>query len=74
MAMRHAGHQHRSEDELGWRESERADPSRSREEQSLLDDTQEAGDSDRVVLVIVALALLFILIMTYFVAQMPQKP
>ena len=33
-----------------------------------------AGDSNRVVLVIVVLALLFIVIITYFVAHMPQKP
>jgi hypothetical protein len=72
--MRQAGHQHRREDELGCRETKKADPSRSREEQSVLDDTQGAGDSDRVVLVIVALALVFIVIMTYFVAQMPLKP
>lgn len=71
MAMR-PGHQHRGEDELGCRE--KADPSRSREERSGLDDTQEAGDFDRVVLVIVVLALIFILVMTYLVAQMPQKP
>ena len=71
--MRQAGHQHRREDEQG-RETEKGDPSRSREEQSVLDDTQEAGDSDRVVLVIVALVLLFIVIMAYFVAQMPPKP
>ena len=70
--MRQAGHQHRREDELGCRETKKADPSRSREEQSVLDDTQ--GDSERVVLVIVALALVFIVIMTYFVAQMPLKP
>ena len=74
MAMRQAGHQHRREDELGCQESKKADLSRSREEQSVLDDTQGAGDSDRIVLVIVALALVFIVIMTYFVAQMPLKP
>ena len=72
--MRHAGHQHRSEDELDCREGENADSSRNPEEQSVLDDTQGAGDSDRVVLVIVALALVFIVIMTYCVAQMPLKP
>jgi hypothetical protein len=71
--MRQARHQHRREDER-CRETEKGDPSWSREERSVLDDTQEAGDSDRVVLVIVALALLFIVIMTYFVAQMPPKP
>ena len=67
--MRHAGHQHRSEDELGCREDENADGSRSPEEQCVLDDAQDAGDSNRVVL-----ALIFIVVMTYFVAQMPQKP
>ena len=72
--MRQAGHQHRREDELDLRETEKSCPSRSREEKSVLDDTQEAGDSSRVVLVIVALALVFIAIITYFVAQMPQKP
>ena len=46
----------------------------SREQKSGLDDTQEAGDSSRVVLVIVALALVFIGIITYFVVQMPPKP
>jgi hypothetical protein len=72
--MRQAEHQLRREDELGCRKAEKGDPSRRREEQSVLDDTQEAGDSNRVVLVIVALALVFIVIMTYFVAQMPLKP
>ena len=72
--MRQAGHQHQREDELDFRETEKSRPSRSREEKSALDDTQEAGDSGRVVLVIVALALVFIAIITYFVAQMPQKP
>ena len=72
--MRHAGHQHRSEDELDCREGENADSSRSPAEQSVLDDAQDAGDSNRVVLVIVVLALIFIVVMTYFVAQMPQKP
>ena len=52
----------------------RTDPPQSLEEQSVLDDTQDAGESNRVVRVIVALALIFIGIMTYFVAQMPQKP
>ena len=70
--MKQAGHQHRREDEQG-RETKKGDRG-SREEQSVLDDTQEAGDSDRVVLVIVALVLLFIVIMAYFVAQMPPKP
>ncbi len=73
MAMRQAGHQHRREDELDFRETEKSNPSRSREEKSALDDTQEAGDSSRVVLVIVALALVFIAIITYFVAQMPHE-
>jgi len=72
--MRLAGHQHRSQDELGFRETEKGDPSRSREEQFVLDDTPGAGDSNRVVLVIVVLALMFMAIITYFVAQMPQKP
>jgi hypothetical protein len=72
--MRQAGPQHRRKDELDCRETEKGDPSRSREEQSVPDDTQEVGDSDRVVLVIVVLALLFIVIMTYFVARMPPKP
>jgi hypothetical protein len=72
--MRHAGHQHRSEDELGCREGENADSSRSPEEQCVLDDAQDAGDSNKVVLVIVVLALIFIVVMAYFVAQMPQKP
>ncbi len=43
------------------------------QEQSVLDETEGAGDSNRVVLVIVVLALLFIVIITYFVAHMPQK-
>jgi|GEM_PF-3435278 hypothetical protein len=72
--MRHAGHQHRSEDELDCREGENADSSRNPEEQCVLDNAQDAGDSNRVVLVIVVLALIFIVVMTYFVAQMPQKP
>jgi hypothetical protein len=72
--MMQAGHQHRREDELDLRETERSPLSRSREQKSVLDDTQEAGDSSKVVLVIVALALVFIAIITYFVAQMPQKP
>jgi hypothetical protein len=71
--MREAGPQHRREDELDFRET-KSRPSRTREEKSALDDTQEAGDSARVVPVIVALALVFIVIITYFVAQMPQKP
>jgi len=71
--MRQGG-QHRREDELDSRETEKSHPSRNREEKSKLDDTQETADSSRVVLVIVALALVFIAIITYFVAQMPQKP
>ena len=74
MAMRQSGHEDRREDGLDFRETEKSRPSRSREEKSALDDTQEAGDSSRVVLVIVALALVFISIITYFVAQMPRKP
>ena len=74
MAMRQAAHQHRRQDELDLRETEKSRPSPSREEKSVLDDTQGAGDSSRVVLFIVALALVFIMIMTYFVAQMPRKP
>ena len=72
--MRQAGHQHRRADELDFREAESSDPSRSPEKKSALDHVQEAGDSGRVVTVIVALALLFIAIITYFVAQMPQRP
>ena len=72
MALRQAGHQHRREDELDLRETEKSRPSLGREG-SALDDTQEAGDSSRVVLVIVALALVFIAIITYFVAPMPQN-
>ncbi len=72
--MRQAGHQHQREDELDFRETEKSYSSQSREQKSALDDTQEAGDSGRVVLVIVALALVFIGIITYFVAQMPTKP
>ena len=72
--MRQGGPQHRREDELDVRETEKSRASWNREEKSELDDTQETGDSSRVVLVIVALALVFIAIITYFVAQMPQKP
>jgi hypothetical protein len=50
------------------------EPSRRREENAGFDDTQGTDNSSRVVLVIVALALVFIAIMTYFVAQMPRKP
>ena len=59
---------------MGCREGENADSSRNPEEQCVLDNAQDAGDSNRVVLVIVVLALIFIVVMTYFVAQMPQKP
>jgi len=73
--MSQTGHQHQREDELGCRKTENADPSRGREEESVLDDAQDAGDSNKnVVVVIVVLALIFIVVMTYFVAQMPQKP
>jgi len=72
--MRQAGGQDRGEEELGCQEPETSTPSRSREENSVFDDTQATGNSSRVVLVIVALALVFIAIMTYFVAQMPRKP
>jgi len=72
--MRQAGHQDRRKDELGCREPEKSTPSRRREENAGFDDTQGTGNSSRVVLVIAALALVFIAIMTYFVAQMPQKP
>ena len=74
MAMRQAGHQHRRDDELDARDAEKSRSSRSRGEKLALDGTQEAGDSSRVVLVIVALALVLIAIITYFVAQMPPKP
>ena len=59
---------------MDCREGENADSSRNPEEQCVLDNAQDAGDSNRVVLVIVVLALIFIVVMTYFVAQMPQKP
>ena len=72
--MRQAEHQDRNEDELDCQEPAKPTPSRSREENSVFDDTQAIGNSSRVVLVIVALALVFIAIMTYFVAQMPRKP
>jgi hypothetical protein len=42
--------------------------------EAVFDDTQGTGDSSRVVLVIVALALVFIAIITCFVARMPPKP
>jgi hypothetical protein len=73
MALRQAGHQHRRKDRLSRRKTEKGDPSRNHEEQSVLDETGGAGDSNRVVLAIVVLALLFIVIITYFVAHMPQK-
>jgi len=72
--MRQAGREERGEEELGCREPETSTSSRSREENSVFDDTPGTGNSSRVVLVIVALALVFIAIMTYFVAQMPRKP
>ena len=72
--MSQSGHQYQGQNELDFRETEKSRPSRSREEKSALDGTQEAGNSGRVVLVIVALALVFIGIITYFVAQMPMKP
>jgi len=72
--MRQAEHQDRKEDELSCREPEKSTPSLSREEKSVFDDTPGTGNSSRVVLVIVALALVFIAIMTYFVVQMPRKP
>ncbi len=72
--MSQSGHQYQRENELDIRETEKSPPSRSREEKSALDGTQEAANSGRVVLVIVALALVFIGIITYFVAQMPVKP
>jgi len=72
--MRQAEHQDRKEDELGCREPEKSTPSRRSEENAVFDDTPGSGDSSKVVLVIVALALVFIAIMTYFVAEMPQKP
>jgi hypothetical protein len=68
--MSQPGHQYQRENEF----DEKSRPSRSREKESSLDGTQEAGNSGRVVLVIVVLALVFIGIITYFVAQMPQKP
>jgi hypothetical protein len=74
MAMSQAGHRQRREDKLDFRETEKSRPSRSRERKSALDEMQETSDSSRVVLVIVALALVFIAIISYFVAQMPQKP
>jgi hypothetical protein len=38
------------------------------------DPHQPAGDSGKVVWVIVALALIFIATISYFVAQMPRRP
>ena len=73
MALRQAGHQHRRKDRLSRRKTEKGDPSRNHAEQSLLGETEGASDSNRVVLAIVVLALLFIVIITYFVAHMPQK-
>jgi hypothetical protein len=72
--MRHAEHEDRREDELSCGESEKSTVSRSSKEESVFDDTQSSVNSSRVVLVIVALALVFIAIMTYFVGQMPRKP
>ena len=74
MAMRQAEHQDRKEDELGSREPAKSTPSRKREEKLAFDDMPGRSDSSKVVLVIVALALVFIAIITYFVAQMPRKP
>ena len=72
--MSQSGHEYQRENEFDSRENEKSRASRSREKKAALNGTQEAGDSGRVVLVIVALALVFIGIITYFVAQMPQKP
>lgn len=72
--MRQAGHQDPREDEWGCREPEKSTPSRRSEENAVFDDTPGTGNFSRVVLVIAALALVFIAIMTYFVAQMQQKP
>ncbi|MCI0422324.1 MAG: hypothetical protein L0387_44670 [Acidobacteria bacterium] len=46
----------------------------SRQTNSELDTDQRAGDSSKVVWVIVALTLIFIATISYFVAQMPPKP
>ena len=72
--MSQSGHHCQRENELDFRETEKSRPSRSRQKESSLDGTQEAGNSGRVVLVIIVLGLVFIGIITYFVAQMPQKP
>jgi hypothetical protein len=74
MAVKQPDQQHQREDGLGRQEERQQAPLRRREEKSALDDTQETGDSSRVVLVIVALALGFIAIITYFVSQMPRNP
>jgi len=72
--MSQSGHQYQRENGFDFRETEKSRPSRSREEKSALDGTQEAGNSGKVVLVMVVLALIFIEIITYFVARMPMKP
>jgi len=74
MAVKKVRHQRRRKKASDSGDTENSNPSRSSEEKSALDETQDKGDSSRVLLVIVALALVFIAIMTYFVAQMPQKP